>query len=95
MQIIVKCSTLNSKAELYNTPLSDEPKINIHSLYTPVKKNGYSFHLRTSDERSKNNIENIFNNRSENISDECSIKGVENKSGLDEIMQIIKFLSGF
>jgi len=65
----------------------DEPKINIHSLYTPVKKNGYSFHLRTSDERSKNNIENIFNNRSENISDECSIKGVENKSGLDEIMQ--------
>ena len=40
---------------------SDEKKINLYSLYTPVIKNGYSFHLRTDKERVKNNIENIFN----------------------------------
>jgi len=65
----------------------DEPKVNIESLYTPVKKNGYSFHLRTSDERSKNNIENIFNDTSVNKLDKSSIKGPENKSGSDRIMQ--------
>jgi len=67
--------------------LNDESSQNIHSLYTPVKKNGYSFHLRPNDERSRNNIENIFRNVSENIPDKVAQDRTKNKSGLDKIMQ--------
>ena len=52
-----------------------------------MKKNGYSFHLRTGEERSTNNIENIFNNVSESKLDKRSKEGPKNKSGLDKIMQ--------
>lgn len=67
--------------------IADESKINIDGLYTPVKKNGYSFHLRTSDERSKNNIENIFTPVSAYKSDKSSVQGPKSPSGLDKIMQ--------
>ena len=63
-----------------------ELKTNLFSLYTPVRKNGYSFHLRTGEERAKNNIENIFNNVSESKLCNRATEVPKNKSDSNQIL---------